>query len=195
MNINTHDHSLENYSKTVFGFWIYLLTDFVLFATILSVYFVLRNSTFGGPSAQDLLPLSYTFIQTIVLLTCSLTSGLAGVAAHRKNKNATLALFGATFLIGFIFMWMEFSGFHFLIENGNGWQRSGFLSAYFTLLGTHALHVVFALLWILVLLPPVWRNGITTNSLQRLTCLRMFWQFLSVIWIGVYTMVYLMGVS
>jgi cytochrome o ubiquinol oxidase subunit 3 len=92
-------------------------------------------------------------------------------------------------------MWMEFEGFQSLLENGNGWQRSGFLSAYFTLLGTHALHVVFALLWILVLLPPVWASGITPIRLQRLTCLRMFWQFLGVIWIGVFTVVYLMGVN
>ena len=162
---------------------------------IIAVYFVLRDSTFGGPSAKDLLPLSFTFLQTMVLLTCSLTSGLAGVAAHRKNKYGTLALFTLTLLIGFLFIWMEFNGFHLLIESGYGWQRSGFLSAYFTLIGTHALHVMFALLWILVLLPPIWVRGITPSSLQRLTCLRMFWQFLSVIWIGVYTVVYLMGVS
>ena len=182
----------DTYSKTVFGFWIYLLTDFVLFATILSVYFVLRNSTFGGPGACDLLPLSFTFVQTLILLTSSLTSGLAGVAAHRKQKMTTAVLFGITFVLGSIFLWMEFSGFHDLIQAGNGWRRSAFLSAYFTLLGTHAIHVIFALLWTLVLLPFIWLYGMNTVTLQRLTSLRLFWQFLNMIWIGIFTIAYLM---
>lgn len=190
---DTHHH--ESYSKTVFGFWIYLLTDFVLFATFLSVYLVLRGSTFGGPAAKDILPLFYTLIQTLLILCCSLTSGLADVMAHRKNREWTLALFGLTFLLGLGFIFMEFSGFSSLVQAGNGWQRSGFLSAYFSLLGMHALHMIFALLWILVLLPPVWRFGVTHLSLQRLTCLRMFWQFLGIIWVGIFTIVYLMGVG
>lgn len=188
----THESA---YSKTVFGFWIYLLTDFVLFATVLSVYFVLKDSTFGGPGAAQLLPLSFTLLQTLLILCCSFTSGLANVMAHRKNKVWTIVLFGLTFLLGLCFMHMMCKGFYDLIHAGNGWQRSGFLSGYFTLLGTHALHVFFALLWIFVLLFPVFRSGITLVSLQRLTCLRMFWQFLGVIWVGIFTMVYLMGAA
>lgn len=186
MNTASHDHS----SKTIFGFWIYLLTDFVLFATILAAYFVLHSKIAG-----DLLPLSFTLMQTLLLLTCSFTSGLANVAAHLQNKKETIVLFLFTFLFGFIFLWMEYNGFSLLIHTGRGWETSAFLSAYFTLLGTHGLHVIFALLWILVLLPPVFLHGITPVSLQRLTCLRMFWQFLTVIWVGIFTMVYLMGVS
>lgn len=188
-------HEAETYSKTVFGFWVYLLTDFVLFATILASYFVLRNSTCGGVKAADILPLSYTFMQTLILLNCSLTAGLAGIMAHRNNARAVTIFFGLTFVLGAIFMWMEFVGLSFLVRAGNGWDASAFLSAYFTLLGTHALHMIFALLWILVVLPPVWRHGLTMVSLQRITCLKMFWQFLSMIWIGIFTMVYLMGVN
>ncbi len=173
-------------SKTIFGFWVYLLTDFVLFATILAAYFVLHSS-------HNLMPLPFVLMQTLILLTCSLTSGLANIAAHRQHKNATLWLFTLTFLLGSLFMWMEYAGFSLLIQTGSSWQASAFLSAYFTLIGTHGVHVLFALLWILVLLPPVCLHGITPISLQRLTCLRMFWQFLSLIWVGIFTMVYLMG--
>ncbi len=188
-------HFQASYEKTVFGFWIYLLTDFVLFATFLSVYLVLRDSTFGGPSAKDLLPISYTLIQTLLLLCCSLTSGLADVAAHLNKRVATLAFFGITFLLGLAFLSMTFYGFSSLVAAGNGWQRSGFLSSYFSLVGMHALHTMFALLWILVLLPPVWMKGVTPLSLQRLTCLRMFWQFLGIVWVGIFTVIYLMGVN
>lgn len=192
----THDsHFQASYEKTVFGFWIYLLTDFVLFATFLSVYLVLRDSTFGGPSAKDLLPISYALIQTLLILSCSLTSGLGGVAAHRKNRRWTLAFFGLTFLLGLGFLIMMFSGFSSLVEAGNGWQRSGFLSSYFSLVGMHGLHTIFALLWIVVLLPPVFARGVSYLSLQRLTCLRMFWQFLGIVWVGIFTIVYLMGVN
>ncbi len=188
-------HNEETYSKTVFGFWLYLLSDFVLFATFLATYLVLRTSTFGGPSAQELLPLSFTLIQTLLILSCSLTSGIADVMAFRKNKNWTIVFFALTFILGLIFTWMMVDGFSTLIEAGNGWQRSGFLSAYFTLLGTHALHMIFALLWILVLLPPVVLYGVTERDIRRLTCLRMFWQFLGLVWVGLYTTIYLMGIG
>lgn len=188
-------HKDESYSKTVFGFWVYLLSDFVLFGTFLATYLVLRGSTFGGPSAQELLPLSFTLIQTVLILCCSLTSGIADVMAHQSKKTWTIALFGLTFVFGLIFTWMMFSGFSQLIEAGNGWQRSAFLSAYFTLLGTHVLHALFGLLWILVLLPPVILYGIKGRDIRRLTCLRMFWQFLAVVWVVLYTIIYLLGIG
>jgi cytochrome o ubiquinol oxidase subunit III len=189
------NHVQESYSKTVFGFWLYLLSDFVLFATFFATYLVLRDSTFGGPSAKDLLPLWYTFVQTLLLLSCSLTSGIADVMSHRKNKSGTLIFWGLTFLLGLIFTWMMFSGFASLIQEGNGWQKSGFLSSYFTLVGTHAFHMVFALLWIFVLLPPIFLYGVTDRDIRRLTCLRMFWQFLGIIWVTLYAMIYLVGVG
>lgn len=185
----------DAYSKTIFGFWLYLLTDFVLFATILAVYFVLRHGTFGGPSAKDLLPLSFTCMQSVFLLLSAFFSGLGNTYAHKNEKKKTAFLYGVTFLMGLIFLGMVFSGFSTLIQEGNDWSRSAFLSAYFTLVGTHAFHVVAALIWTVVFLPLIWLRGFTSVTLQRLTCLRLFWQFINMIWVGIFTMVYLMGVN
>ena len=185
----------DTYSKTVFGFWVYLLTDFVLFGTFFAAYAVLRNGTYGGPSAKDLFHISFTLTQTLILLTSSLTSGLAGAYAFRKNKNGTIALFLITFLLGMVFMVMEFMEFSQLIHQGYSWKTSAFLSAYFTAIGTHGVHILFAMLWIIVLLVPLYREGFKPQSLQRLTCLRLFWQFLNVIWIFIFSFVYLLGVS
>jgi cytochrome o ubiquinol oxidase subunit 3 len=184
-----HDH----YSKTVFGFWLYLLTDFILFATFFATYAVLYKGTYGGPSGYDLFNLPLVFLQTCILLTTSYTSGIAGAYAHRKDKHKTIVFFGITFVLGCIFVaigWAEFCRF---VHGGNGWQRSAFLSAFFTLVGTHAIHMLFALLWTLVLLLPVWREGITPVSVRRLTCLRLFWQFLNVVWVFIFTIVYMGG--
>ncbi len=193
-----HEHFPDShhnpYARTVFGFWLYLMSDLILFGALFAAYAVLSHSTFGGPSGRELFRLSFTHIQTLVLLTSSLTAGLAGAAAHRGNKKATISLFGLTFLLGVVFMWMEFSEFSNLVGAGHGWNKSAFLSAYFTVVGTHGLHVLFGLLWIPVLLIPVWREGISHVSVRRLTCLRMFWQFLNIIWIFIFSFVYLMGV-
>lgn len=181
------------YSKTIFGFWVYLLTDLVLFGTFFATFLVLRHSTFGGPGPKELFQLDFGLMQTIILLTASFTSGLAGAATHRKNTSATVMLFGITFLLGAIFLSMEMTDLSRLIASGNGWQRSAFLSAFFTLVGTHAIHVVFALLWVIVLLIPVIKEGIDSVSIRRLTCLRIFWQFLNIIWLFIFTLVYFMG--
>ncbi len=181
------------YSRTVFGFWIYLLTDFILFGTLFATYAVLRNSTFGGPSGSELFDLQSILDRTLVLILSSLTAGLAGATVHRRKKMLALCLFGVTFLLGVLFTWMQFQEFYNLVSSGNSWQKSAFLSAYFTLLGTFMAHVVFGLLWILVLTIPVFFNEITGTTIRRLTCMRMFWQFLNIIWIFIFTFVYLMG--
>jgi cytochrome o ubiquinol oxidase subunit 3 len=184
----------DAYSKTVFGFWIYLLTDFVLFGTLFAAYAVLRNSTFGGPSGKELFDLHSVLERTLVLMTSSLTVGLAGASAHRRKKTMAICLFSATFLLGLLFMGMQFQEFQNLISTNNGWARSAFLSAYFTLLGTFGIHAVFGLLWILVLVIPIFFNhDIDGVSIRRLTCMRMFWQFLNIIWIFIFTFVYLLG--
>lgn len=188
-------HQEEVYSKTILGFWIYLLTDFMLFGTLFATYIVLESGTYGGPSGRALWNLPFTLIQTLILLTSSFTSGLGGALAHRNCKNGTLALFAITFFLGAVFMGMEFAEFSRLVQGGNSWERSAFLSAFFTLVGTHGLHLLLGLLWIFVLLVPVWRCGLTPVSVKRLTCLRMFWQFLNVVWIFIFTIVYLMGVK
>lgn len=183
------------YSKTVLGFWIYLLTDFVLFGVLIATFAVLRNSFFGGPHPSALFHLPYNLIQTLLLLTASFMVGLAGAYAHQGEKKKTLFFFLLTFLFGLAFVLMEHFEFARLIASGNSWTRSGYMSAYFTLLGTHYIHMFFALLWIIVLMIPVIREGIDPTGVKRITCLRMFWQFLNIIWIFIFTIVYLLGVK
>ncbi len=189
------DSHQDVYSKTLFGFWVYLLTDFVFFSALFATYIVLHSGTYGGPTSRELFHLPCTLAQTLLLLVSSFTIGLGGVAAHRGNKKWTILLFGISFLLGLIFMGMQFGEFFRLINAGNSWERSAFLSAFFTLVGTHMLHVVFALLWVIVLIIPVCLQGITEVSLRRLICLKMFWQFINVVWIFIFSIVYLLGGS
>lgn len=181
------------FSKTVFGFWVYLITDFVMFGTFFACYAVLRTSTFGGPSDRDLFDLPTAFNQTLILLTSSFIIGLASASAHRKLKNRTIFLFLLTFLLGLVFTIIQFNEYAELLGKGASWHKSAFLSAYFTLVGTHTAHMLFALTWVVVLMIPVFREGITSASIRRLTCLRMFWQFLNIVWIFIFTFVYFLG--
>ena len=187
---DTH-HDL--YSKTVFGFWIYLMTDFILFGTLFATYLVLYKSTFGGPSVAELVHLPSALVQMFILLTASFTSGLGSVFAHRKFKKASIYLFASTFFLGIAFLWMQFDEFHYFIESGNSWARNASMSVYFTLVGTFGIHVVLALLWTIVLVALLGRGEIGSASLRRLTCLRMFWQFLNIIWVFIFSLVYLLG--
>lgn len=192
--MKTHpDTHHDLYSRTIFGFWLYLMSDFILFGALFATYAVLSASTFGGPTARALFNLPYTFVQTLVLLLSTLTIGLGGAAAHRRNKNLTLALFGVSFVLGCVFLGMQLGEFSLYIQQGNSWMRSAFLSAYFTLVGTHTVHIVLGLFWMLVLLYPVIREGILPSSIRRLTCLRMFWQFLNIVWVFIFSFVYLLG--
>lgn len=182
------------YSKTTFGFWVYILTDFMLFGTLFAAYAVLHSSTFGGPSPKELFHLPTTYLQTYILLVSAFTVGLAGAATHRRNKTWTIIFYAVTFVLGLIFMWMELGEFIGLVGSGNSWERSAYLSAFFTLIGTHWAHIIFGLLWMIVLIIPVCIHGVTPVSIRRLTCLKMFWQFLNVVWIFIFTIVYLVGV-
>jgi len=191
---NHVDHDQEVYSKTLLGFWIYLLTDFVVFATLFATYMVLHNNTFGGPSAKELFDLPFTLAQTLILLTSSFTIGVASTFVHKNHKGGTFFFFGITFLLGLFFTWMQWAEFSQLVTAGDSWQKSAFLSAFFTLVGTHWIHMILGLLWILVFILPVFRYGLTPVHVRRLTCLKMFWQFLNVVWVFIFTVVYLLGV-
>jgi cytochrome o ubiquinol oxidase subunit 3 len=188
------DPHRDLYSRTTFGFWLYLLTDFVLFGTLFATYAVLAHSTFGGPCIRDIYNLPYTLAPALILLTSSLTIGLGTAMAHRKDKKWTYALFGITFLLGLLFTGLEFYDLVRLVKLGHTWDKSAFLSVYFTLVGTHGVHMIFALIWVIVLIVPVMFEGITHVSLRRLTCLKMFWQFLNIIWTFIFSFVYLLGV-
>ena len=183
----------QNTNTISFGFWVYLMTDCVLFASLFAVYGVLQGSTFDGAVAHGLFNLPNVLIETIILLTSSLTCGMAMLAAHRQDKMKTLAWFTATFVLGIAFLVMELSEFSHLVTEGNSWRASGFLSSYFTLVGAHGLHISFGLLWIVVLMALVWGRGLSSAMITRLTLLSLFWHFLDIIWIFIFTVVYLMG--
>ncbi|HSH17751.1 MAG TPA: cytochrome o ubiquinol oxidase subunit III [Candidatus Saccharimonadales bacterium] len=184
--------SLNN-QKTVFGFWIYLMTDCVLFATLFAAYAVLQGNTFGGPGAGELFSLPFVLVETLLLLTSSFTCGLALLAARQANRQQVLIWLTATFLLGAAFLGMELYEFAQLVHEGNSWTRSGFLSAFFTLVGTHGLHIAIGLLWIVVLGIQLAKKGIVPTTLKRLTLFGLFWHFLDIVWIFIFSMVYLMG--
>jgi len=184
----------ENDSKTFLGFWIYIMTDCVLFASLFAAYAVLHNSTFGGPSAQSLFSLPYVLTETLLLLTSSFTCGLAILSLRNNNRNKVIFWYSITFILGLIFLIMELTEFRHFAQMGDSWRRSGFLSSYFTLVGTHGLHIIIGLIWMVTLLFRVASNGLTNGSIRRLTLLSIFWHFLDIIWIFIFTIVYLFGV-
>ena len=184
----------DTFSKTTLGFWMYLMTDGLLFATLFCTYAVLHHETFGGPPSQKLFNLSLAFTETMILLLSSATCGLGILSAVRNKKNHTIAWLAITFLLGATFITMELSEFNHLIQEGNSWQRSAFLSAFFTLVGTHGLHVLAGLLWTLILILQVFRQGINVITFRRLVTFSLFWHFLDLVWIFIFTFVYLMGV-
>ncbi len=181
-------------SKTIFGFWVYLMTDCVLFASLFATFAVLRHNTFGGPTAADLFSLPYVLAETLALLTSSFTCGLAVLSAQQRHKNRVVFWFAVTFLLGATFLALEINEFHKFVAMGDSWRRSGFLSSYFTLVGTHGLHITIGLLWMAVMVAFVIKRGITDGTLKRIRMLSLFWHFLDVVWIFIFTIVYLFGV-
>lgn len=193
--MNEATHHFEVTTNTIFGFWIYLMTDFILFATLFASYAVLHDSTFGGPPAREILSIPYSMAETLVLLTSSFTCSLAIMSVTRDQKKRMAAWFAVTFLLGLAFLIMVGIEFGSMIHEGNTWQRNAFLSSYFTLIGTHALHIVFGLLFIIVFVWQGLKRGLIPIVTRRLTCLSMFWFFSYIVWIFMYTIVYLMGAS
>jgi len=188
------DPHQDTFSKTHFGFWVYLMTDCVLFATLFITYAVLKNNTFGGPTAHDLFDLSLPLGETIVLLLSSVTCGLAMISAVQNKKNHITTWLVVTFVLGATFLFLELSEFAAFIEEGNSWTKSAFLSSFFTLVGTHGLHITVGLLWIAVMLGQLQYYGLTVTTFRRLAIFTLFWHFLDLIWVFLFTFVYLMGV-
>jgi cytochrome o ubiquinol oxidase subunit 3 len=184
---------VDDDSKPVLGFWIYIMTDCVLFASLFATYAVLYKNTAGGPSGYQLFDLKNVLAETLALLTSSFTCGLAMLAAHRGDKERTMAWFGVTFLLGIAFLGLELTEFRHFVHMGDSWRRSGFLSAFFTLVGTHGLHITTGLTWMVILMWQVSKRGLTRATIKRLTMLSMFWHFLDIIWIFIFTIVYLRG--
>jgi cytochrome o ubiquinol oxidase subunit 3 len=187
-----HAHH-DDGSKTVFGFWVYLMSDLLIFSVLFATFAVLSNATAGGPTGKELFDLKFVLVETFLLLFSSLSFGLAMISAHKRSMGGLYGWLAVTALLGLGFLGMEIYEFHHLIEEGAGPGRSAFLSAFFTLVGTHGLHVASGLLWMAVLVIQIAKNGLTPRNTTRLACLSLFWHFLDVIWIGVFTIVYLLG--
>lgn len=187
-------HEAEANEKVFFGFWIYLMTDLLMFAALFATFAVLRNNTFGGISMEEIFNGPFILTETMLLLTSSFTAGLGMIYAYHKNKTMTLIFLTVTFLLGAGFLGMELSEFSHLFAEGNTPQKSAFLSSFFTLVGTHGLHITVGLLWLIVCMSLVATRGFTNNVLSKLTRFSMFWHFLDIVWIFIFTIVYLMGV-
>ncbi|AMD60509.1 cytochrome o ubiquinol oxidase subunit III [Agrobacterium tumefaciens] len=186
------DHHPEN--GTSIGFWLYLMSDCLIFAVLFATYAVLGRSYAAGPSGADLFDLKLVAINTGFLLFSSITYGFAMLEMEKQKVKTTLVWLGITGLFGLAFLAVELYEFHHLIEEGAGPHRSAFLSSFFALVGTHGLHVTFGIIWLVTLMVQVAKHGLIAANKRRLMCLSMFWHFLDVIWIGVFSFVYLMGV-
>ena len=186
-----HEPHPEN--GTSLGFWLYLMSDCLIFAALFATYGVLGRNYAAGPSGKDLFDLSLVAVNTAFLLTSSITFGFAMLQKQKKNVNGTLLWLAVTGLLGAAFLAVELYEFHHLIEHGATPQSSAFLSSFFTLVGTHGIHVTFGLIWLITLMIQIKKHGLINENVRRINCLSMFWHFLDVVWIGVFTVVYLMG--
>ncbi|MCP5470092.1 MAG: cytochrome o ubiquinol oxidase subunit III [Chlamydiales bacterium] len=186
------DHA--HYNRVLFGFWVYLMTDCVLFGTLFATYIVLHSHAFMGPTTQELFSLPLALWETLVLLTSSFTCGLSRLAAHYKKRGKVLFWLALTFILGAAFLWMEITEFTHFVQEGNSWAKSAFLSSYFTLVATHGCHITVGMIWMIFSGWLIAKQGITSNNFRRLTCFGLFWHFLDIVWIFIFSVVYLMGV-
>jgi cytochrome o ubiquinol oxidase subunit 3 len=185
------EHHPEN--GTLLGFWIYLMSDCLIFACLFACYGVLGRNYAAGPSGADLFDLPLVALNTTMLLLSSITYGFAMLEMAKNRVGLMLSWLVLTLLFGLAFLSIELYEFHHMIEEGATPQRSAFLSSFFTLVGTHGLHVTFGCVWLVTLMVQVARRGLIAENKRRLMCLSMFWHFLDVVWIGVFSFVYLIG--
>ncbi|QOT80243.1 cytochrome o ubiquinol oxidase subunit III [Cupriavidus basilensis] len=179
---------------TLLGFWLYLMSDCLIFASLFAVYGVVGRRYAGGPTGAELFELPLVALNTTMLLLSSITYGFAVLEMQKAQVRTTLIWLGITGLLGAAFISLELYEFAHLVHDGAGPQRSAFLSSFFTLVGTHGLHVTVGIIWLITLMVQVGQHGLIPENKRRLMCLSMFWHFLDVVWIGVFTFVYLMGV-
>lgn len=177
----------------VFGFWVYLMTDLIIFAVLFACFIVLRGNTFMGPTAQDLFHLPTALTETLILLTSSFTCSLAMLAIHRKVKSWALVWFGITFILGAAFLAIELTEFADFVERGASWQRSAFLSSFFMLVGTHGFHITVGLLWMAITFFHIILLPLSEHTTSQIFRMALFWHFLDFVWIFIFTVVYGMG--
>ena len=176
-----------------YGFWIFLLSDFVLFSGLFAAYAVLSDQTAGGPTGAELFNLRNVFIETMCLLLSSYTCGLGALSAERRQPGRFLIFAALSFVLGAAFLFIESTEFAGMVSKGAGPSRSAFLSGFFTLVGTHGVHVTGGLLWLIYMVAQVAAKGLRPHVLRRLLCWSLFWHALDIVWVGVFTLVYLMG--
>lgn len=177
-----------------YGFWIFLLSDIIMFAAFFAAYIVLTGGTAGGPTGRDIFDLGIVALGTALLLASSFTCGLCAIALRRRDMRGVQLSLLATGLLGAGFLALEIYEFAHLISQGYGPTRSGFLSAFFALVGLHGLHVFAGLLWLGTMMAQLWAKGFTAPVERRLLCFNLFWHALDIVWIGIFTIVYLLGV-
>jgi cytochrome o ubiquinol oxidase subunit 3 len=184
----------EVYEQRAFGFWLYLMSDAIIFSLLFATYVVMAQNYAGGPTGKTLFNLKNAFGETMLLLFSSITFGFASLAMTSGQAARVLGWLVVTFLLGLGFVGLEIREFYGLVQVGAGPDRSGFLSAFFTLVGTHGLHVSFGLIWIVIMASQVMIKGLTPPVASRLFRLGLFWHFLDIIWVGIFSVVYLPGV-
>jgi cytochrome o ubiquinol oxidase subunit III len=194
IGLTPHDEHPDTVGIQALGFWLYLMSDLILFSTLFATYVVLGRSYAGGPAGKELFDLPYLLAETSFLLVSSFTYGLAMLAVHDGRKERALLLLAVTFLLGLGFVALEINEFHGLIAAGHGPDKSAFLSSFFTLVGTHGAHVTGGLIWMAGMMAQVAVKGLTAPVQSRLMRLSLFWHFLDIVWIGIFSIVYLMGV-
>ena len=177
-----------------YGFWIFILSDMVMFSALFAAFAVLRRNTAGGPTGEELFNLRNVFIETMCLLFSSYTAGLGALSAERRQPARFLIFAALTFVLGAAFLFIEVTEFAGMVAKGAGPSRSAFLSAFFTLVGTHGVHVTSGLIALIYLVAQVIAYGLPAAVLRRLLCWSLFWHALDIVWVGVFTLVYLMGV-
>lgn len=193
-NISRPDPHQDFFSLRYLGFWIYLMTDCIIFATLFITHAVLQDNTFGGPSGKDLFDLRLAFAETFALLVSSVTCGFAVLASVSQRPRASIMWLCVTIALGLSFLAMEFWEFHHFVSMGHSWRESAFLSSFFALVGTHGLHITFGLIWASVMVGQFMYYGLNVDTFRRLVLFSLFWHFLDLIWIFIFTFVYLMGV-
>ncbi len=186
-------HEAASDDRVGFGFWVYLMTDLLMFSVLFATFSVLRNNTAGGPTGSELFKLPGVLAETLILLTSSFTAGLGMLAARRGSKNQVLTWFGITFLLGVAFLFLELKEFTAFVHEGHTWRSNASLSSFFVLVGTHGAHITSGLLWMGTTLVFIWKRGLDSHLVRKLSLLSLFWHFLDIVWIFIFTVVYLMA--
>ncbi|ODN43026.1 cytochrome c oxidase subunit 3 [Piscirickettsia litoralis] len=195
MNHHKEHHHHDDGSKSLFGFWTFVLSDAVLFAALFACYVVLKDQTYGNIGIVQIASPGYVFLTTLFLLACSFTYGISSAAAQAGSRGRVLLWLIVTIISGIVFVSMTFHEFAVLFHNHHTWHQSAFLSAFFSLVGIHMIHVIVALLWAVVLIIQFLMQGITTGMRTRLACMGMFFHFLNLVWVFIFIIVYMMGIA